>query len=261
MSDWNPQQYLMFKNERTQPSIDLVSRILLENPQTIIDIGCGPGNSTQILYKRWPTADIMGIDSSQKMIEKARIDHPKQKWMVLDALSLDSNQKYDIVFSNATLQWIPYHDLLLPRLFSLLNNNGVLAVQVPANNESPFYKILLKASKNSKWSPWMRDCEKMLTFHDVDYYYNVLSRLTKHLDIWTTRYYHVMISYKALTDWHKSTGMRPFLDRLSSDKDREDFENEIINECKRSYPVQHDGKILYPFQRVFFTAIKTVSMA
>ncbi|HUL01172.1 MAG TPA: methyltransferase domain-containing protein [Nitrospirota bacterium] len=256
MNDWNPQQYLIFKSERTQPSIDLVSRISIENPKTIIDIGCGPGNSTQILSKRWPAADITGIDSSQKMIEKARADYPRQKWELQDASKFNLNQKYDIVFSNATLQWIQDHDLLIPRLFSMVNDNGVLAVQIPANNESPFYKILLKTAQNSKWAAYTADCEKMLTFHNAGYYYNTLCTLTHKLDIWTTTYYHIMTSHKDLTDWHKSTGMRPFLEQLLTERDREEFENEVVRECMMSYPVQRDGKILYPFQRIFFTAVR-----
>jgi len=256
MNGWDPQQYLKFKNERTQPSIDLVSRISIEDPKTIIDIGCGPGNSTQILYKRWPTADIVGIDSSQKMIEKARADYPAQHWEVQDASNMDMRQKYDIVFSNATLQWIYNHNVLIPRLFTMVNDNGVLAVQIPANNESPFYRVLLKTAKSSKWAMFTAECEKMLTFHNAEYYYNILSRLTQNLDIWTTTYYHIMTSHKDLTDWHKSTGMRPFLEKLPSDKDREEFENEVVKECMAFYPVQSDGKILYAFQRIFFTAKK-----
>ncbi|MBN2462698.1 MAG: methyltransferase domain-containing protein [Dehalococcoidia bacterium] len=150
MNDWNPQQYLKFKSERTQPSIDLVARIMVNDPETIIDIGCGPGNSTQILRRRWPNADIVGLDSSQKMIEKAREDYPSQKWMVGDAADLGTNQKYDIVFSNATLQWVPDHDVLIPRLFNRVNKNGVMAVQVPANNESAIHKALLGVARSQK---------------------------------------------------------------------------------------------------------------
>ena len=257
MSDWNPQQYLKFKSERTQPSIDLVARIMINDPETIIDIGCGPGNSTQILHRRWPDADIVGLDSSQKMIEKAREDYPGQKWMVGDASDLDTNKKYDIVFSNATLQWIPSHDVLIPRLFNIVNKNGVLAVQVPANNESPLHKALLCVAQSQKWKGYTSGCEKLLTYHSVDYYYNVLSSLTDDFDIWETTYYHVLKSHEALIEWYGSTGMKPFLERLPDDEARTAFGKEILMQCKSFYPIQTDGEILYPFKRLFFTANKS----
>ena len=257
MSDWNPQQYLKFKSERTQPSIDLVARIMISNPETVIDIGCGPGNSTQIIHRRWSNADIVGLDSSQKMIEKAREDYPSQKWMVGDASDLDTNQKYDIVFSNATLQWIPDHDVLIPRLFNTVNKDGVLAVQVPANNESPIHKALLSVARSRKWKEYTSGCEKLLTYHNVDYYYNILVSLTENFDIWETTYYHVLESHKTLLEWYSSTGMKPFLERLPDDEARTEFEKEILMQCKSFYPVQTDGKILYPFKRLFFTANKS----
>ena len=124
MSDWSPQQYLKFSNERTQPSIDLVTKIKVDNPRSIIDIGCGPGNSTEVLHEQWPDAKIVGLDNSSKMIEKARKDYPDGKWMLGDASKLETGQSYDIVFSNATLQWIPDHDILIPRLFEIGARSG-----------------------------------------------------------------------------------------------------------------------------------------
>jgi trans-aconitate 2-methyltransferase len=256
MSDWNPQQYLQFEKERTQPAIDLVAKIPMEDPQTVIDIGCGPGNSTQILYKRWLLADIIGVDNSRTMIERARADYPHQQWEIRDASNPDFRRKYDIVFSNATLQWIPDHDILITRLFEMVNDNGILAVQMPANNESPFYKILLRVAGNSKWGGYTSGCEKLLTYHSAEFYYNKLSSLTQNIDLWKTTYFHVMQSHKDLTAWHKSTGMRPFLEKLPNDKDREEFEKEIVKECMGSYPIQSDGNILYHFDRLFFIAGK-----
>ena len=257
MSDWNPQQYLKFKSERTQPSIDLVARIAINEPETIIDIGCGPGNSTQILHRRWPDADIVGLDSSQKMIEKARQDYPGQKWIVGHAADLDTKQKYDIVFSNATLQWVPNHDVLIPRLFDAVNKNGVLAVQVPANNESPLHKALYSVAQSRKWKGYTSGCEKLLTYHNAGYYYNVLIGLTENFDIWETTYYHVLGSHEAMLEWYSSTGMKPFLERLPDEEASNEFEQEILMQCQPLYPVQSDGKILYPFKRLFFTASKS----
>jgi trans-aconitate 2-methyltransferase len=259
MREWDPQQYLQFKQERTQPSIDLVARIPLDDPGTIIDIGCGPGNSTQTLRKRWPRADIVGIDKSEKMIERARADYPDQRWIVGDASRLGADRTYDIVFSNAAIQWIPEHDRLLPRLFGLVNKNGVLAVQVPANHEAPLYKILVRVSSSSTWSTYTAGCEKLITYHSAGYYYDKLVTLTREISLWETTYYHLLKSHQELIEWYRSTGMKPFLDRLPADNKRTQFEQEVLSECREFYSPQIDGKILYPFKRLFFTARKSAN--
>ena len=256
MREWDPQQYLQFKYERTQPSIDLVARIQIESPKTIIDIGCGPGNSTQILRNRWPTADIVGIDKSEKMIERAQTDYPSQKWIVADALQFEANQPYDIVFSNAAIHWISDHDILIPRLFKIVHENGILAVQVPANFESPLYKIILKTSKSNKWRDFTSGCADRITYHDAEYFYNKLASLTQDIALWETTYYHILNSHQDLIEWYKSTAMKPFLDTLPTENDRVLFQKEVLDECKEYYPLQSDGKILYPFKRLFFIARK-----
>ncbi|MHC1782992.1 MAG: methyltransferase domain-containing protein [Anaerolineaceae bacterium] len=129
--DWNPDLYLRFEKERTQPSIDLVSRINFDAPGKIIDIGCGPGNSTQILVQKWPDALVTGVDNSPAMIEKAKKDYPNQNWMLLDAGKDEIKEKFDIIFSNATIQWIPNHQELFARFFCALNDNGLIAIQIP----------------------------------------------------------------------------------------------------------------------------------
>jgi trans-aconitate 2-methyltransferase len=256
MGTWNPQQYLKFKNERTQPSVDLVARIRVDHPGTILDIGCGPGNSTQVLYQRWPNAEITGVDNSPEMIEKARRDYPHQKWLLADASKLELDRAYDVVFSNAVLQWIPDHDLLIPRFFAIVNPKGSLAVQVPANNESPVHKALLTVSSREKWSRFTSGSEKQLTYRTAEYYYNILSPLSSELDLWEIIYHHVLDSHAGMIEWYKGTGMRPFLERLPDDESRKEFEDEMLTECKQSYPIQKDGKVIYAFKRIFFVAYK-----
>ena len=116
MSGWNPDAYLKFEQERTQPSRDLVSRIRLSNLKVIVDIGCGPGNSTHVLRDAWPKAKVIGLDNSKEMINKAKATYPECEWILADAADWQPHQKYDLVFSNATLQWIPNHAMLLSAL-------------------------------------------------------------------------------------------------------------------------------------------------
>lgn len=142
--DWNPDLYLKFNKERTQPSIDLVSRILVDNPSKIIDIGCGPGNSTQVLVQRWPHSKIFGVDNSPAMIEKAQNDYPNQNWEILDAGKDEFPDTYDIIFSNATIQWIPNHAELFRKLFHNLNEKGLIAIQTPLFWDMPLGKAIEK---------------------------------------------------------------------------------------------------------------------
>ena len=128
MTPWKPDLYLKFKKERTQPSIDLASRILVDRPKRIIDIGCGPGNSTEVVKKRFPDSEIIGLDSSESMIEKARSSYPEGEWICADAVSYDDPDKYDVVFSNAALQWVENIEPLLLRLSGRLTEGGALAV-------------------------------------------------------------------------------------------------------------------------------------
>jgi len=257
MATWNPQQYLRFKDERTQPSIDLAAKVRVDKPAAVIDVGCGPGNSTQVLRQRWPDSRIIGLDSSSEMIAKAKKDFPDQEWLLADASRLEPDRTYDVVFSNAVLQWIPEHDLLVPRLLGIVNAGGALAIQVPANNESPLHRALLYISSGKKWARFTAGCEKLLHYHTVEHYYNILYPIVSSgLEIWETTYYHVLSSHAALIEWYKGTGLRPFLEKLPGDEYRKEFMDEVLNECKQGYYIHGDGKILFPFRRIFFVAYK-----
>lgn len=256
MSDWKPELYLKFDKQRTQPSIDLTARIDLAAPKRIIDIGCGPGNSTAVLKNRWPNANITGLDSSPAMIAQAGQTNQDITWVCADASNdLSALGRFDIVFSNAAIQWMPDHDALLPNLFSLLEGGGVLAVQVPNTTHMPIHIALQALVKSGKW----HDKLGHITTHATcaaPTYYDILSKLTPDIDLWETHYHHVMDSHNALVQWYTSTGLRPYLDALESDGDKAaflaDFEDTLIN----AYPAQSDGKVLFPFVRIFFIARK-----
>jgi trans-aconitate 2-methyltransferase len=254
--DWNPELYLKFDKERTQPSIDLVSRINCENPSKIIDIGCGPGNSTQILAQRWPNAEITGIDNSPAMIDKAKSDYPKQNWLLLDAGKDEIPGKFELVFSNAAIQWIPDHAKLLEKLHTLLNHEGILAIQVPLFWNMPIGKTIVETSNKSKWKEQTKGIKELFTIHEPSFYYNQLAKLFTTIELWETDYIHKMNSHHAILEMIRSTGLKPFLERLDSDNDKNDFENSVLLEIMKNYPLQDNGKVLFPFKRLFFIAQK-----
>lgn len=255
-SDWNPELYLKFGKERIQPSIDLVARIDFTKPNKIIDIGCGPGNSTQILYSRWPDSDITGADNSPAMIKKAMNDYPNQKWILFNAGKDMIDEKFDIVFSNATIQWIPHHEKLIKDFAEILNESGVLAIQLPLFSGMPLRKSISETAAQEKWRTATQGVEKLFTIHDASFYYDHLVPYFSKVDIWTTDYYHVMESQQAILEMIRSTGLKPYLERIADDNEKQMFEALVLEKIKEDYPLQQDGKVLFPFRRLFFVAKK-----
>jgi len=253
-NDWNPDLYLKFNRERTQPSIDLVTRIKSDSPSRIIDIGCGPGNSTQILVQRWPDSMITGIDNSPAMIEKAKKDYPNQNWRLLDAEKDEIPGTYDIVFSNATIQWIPNHTELLEKLSDILNKNGLIAIQIPQFWDMLLGKAIGNIAKDRRWNSVTRGVTESFTMHNYSFYFDQLSLMFNEIDMWETYYMHIMDSHFSILEMIRSTGLKPYLDKLDSDKDKEDFEAQVLKQIRSDYPQQKNGKVIFPFRRLFFIA-------
>ncbi|MDC0994057.1 methyltransferase domain-containing protein [bacterium] len=255
MTDWNPNLYMKYGNERTQPSIDLVARIASSSPQEIIDLGCGPGNSTSILKNRWPNAMVAGLDSSEGMIKQARKDYPNQEWIVGDISDWVADKEYDLIFSNAALQWIPEHQIVFPKLVGFLKDSGVLAVQVPFHYDSPLHKSIVEVSEDERWTGRMNQARSALTYKPASFYYDVLSSISSSLAIWMTEYYHVMESPEAVLDWISGTGLRPFIAALETEE-ANDFKKVLLGKYIDAYARQKDDKVIFPFKRQFIVATK-----
>ena len=251
--DWNPDHYLKFRNERTQPSIDLVNRIRIDfTPEYIIDIGCGPGNSSQVLVNRWPGSRLVGIDNSESMIAKARSDYPANEWILADASSYHSDQKFDLVFSNAAIQWMPGHQSLLKNFSELLSNRGVLAIQIPLFWDMPVGKAIKAVSSETHWQKLTEGVEKLFAIHDPSFYYDIMAGLFPVVDMWETSYMHVLESHQAILDMIRSTGLRPYYESIGNEKEIAEFEQEVFIDMQVDYPLQQNGKVLFPFERLFF---------
>lgn len=253
MSDWNSEQYIKFEKERTQPSVDLISRIETE-PETALDIGCGPGNSTSKLHNAFPTADISGIDSSDDMLKKAAALHPELKFkkcVIPD--ELDNIGKFDLIFSNACLHWIPHHENLLPQIMEKLNGNGVFAVQMPLVQNADFYRLLYKMIDCKKWEK----LQSVSNFHNLspNETYDILAKTAHSVEMWETVYYHVVPSHSAVIEWYKGSGLRPYLDLLTEEECKE-FLKELLEKIGETYPVQSDGNVILKMPRLFFIAKK-----
>jgi trans-aconitate 2-methyltransferase len=256
MSDWDPALYLRFEAERTRPSIDLASRIEIAEPESILDVGCGPGNSARVLLARWPKSRILGLDSSPAMIERAKRDYPEMSWVLGDATALDAREAYDLVFSNAALQWMPEHEELVPRLLAAAKTGGALAVQIPRFKGMPVNAAIERVAASARWRALTEGCAEGHHYHEPVRYYDMLCGLAKRIDLWQTHYSHVLPSRGAIIDFIRGTGMKPYLDALPGTELKDEFEREVLSECEPLYPLRADGKVLFPFDRLFFIAYK-----
>lgn len=254
MSDWSAVQYSKFKQERTIPAIDLANSLKCENVNSVLDIGCGIGNSTAVLAKKFPCAKITGADNSDDMLTAAKKDNPGIEFIKLDAgKDIDSiKNRYDVVFSNACIQWISNHHKLLKDMFSLLNVGGILAVQIPQQSKHPVHSIMKSLSNSEKWKNKLR-VKGIYNNLSENEYYDVLSELTDNFRIWETTYFHSMPSYESIVEWYKGTGLRPYLEQLSV-SDQKAYLCDFMQCLKNIYPVQKNGEIIFRFPRLFFVA-------
>ena len=254
MADWNAGQYLKFEDERTRPATDLLRRIPLAEIRTAADIGCGPGNSTELIVERYPNARVLGLDNSPSMLAKARERLPRATFEEVDIATWQPDELYELIFANAVLQWLLDHPRLLARLASFLDTGGCLAVQMPNNLNEPSHRLMEKVSREGPWAGKLASAsqarEEIGSFED---YYSWLQRTGCSVDIWQTSYVHPLADAGAITEWFKSTGLKPYLDPLSPTEQSE-YLDRYRAEIAKAYPAQQDGKVLLRFPRLFFVA-------
>jgi trans-aconitate 2-methyltransferase len=256
MPAWDASLYLQFRDERTQPSIDLASRITLPSPRRIIDLGCGPGNSTEILRRRWPEADIVGLDNSPEMITAATKAYPGGRWVLGDIATWEAASPLDLVFSNAALQWVKNHARVFPQLLRQVAEGGALAVQIPAHIASPVHQLMLQIADEERWWDKMEKAKSALTMERPSFYYDALKPYASRIELWETEYNHVMENSKAIVEWIRGTGLRPFLEAVASEDDQNLFLEKLRSGVAQAYKPQYDGRVLFPFRRLFVIAYR-----
>jgi len=249
---WDPKTYLDFEDERTRPAAELLARIAHRNPTHVIDLGCGPGNSTALLARRWPKAKLEGLDSSEAMLDQARRSGIQATWHSGDIPSWAPVKRYDVIFANAALHWLDDQDALLKRLMSYLAPEGVLAFQVPANFNEPSHKLMRDVAASGLWSAKLKDVRNIVLGTEKGYY-ETLEPLSAHLDIWQTTYLQVLSGEDAVYRWVSGTGLRPFLEALDA-QERDAYTREYKARLNEAYPLRASGKTLFPFQRLFVVA-------
>ncbi len=248
---WDPAVYGRYAGERARPFFDLVARIGADDPEYVVDIGCGTGELTAELARRWPQATVHGVDSSPAMIAKAP---PGPEFSVGDARTWDPGRPVDVIVSNAVLQWIPEHRELLPRWVGHLRPGGWLAFQMPGNFDAPSHQIIRRVCDSAAWRDELSDLVRYQPAGDPASYLALLAGLGCEVDAWETTYVHLLSGENAALNWIMGTALRPMLDHFGPDQERRDaFLDDCAVALTTAYPREPYGTA-FPFRRIFVVA-------
>jgi trans-aconitate 2-methyltransferase len=271
---WSAKQYVAFEDERTRPVRDLLAALPQIQARSVIDLGCGPGNSTEILAALFPVAEVSGIDSSADMIQAAQRRLPKVRFRVLDinawcgedrggdarrGNARPGSGRFGVILANAVLQWLPNHAQLLPELIEKLASGGALAVQMPDNLDEPAHRLMREVAAAGPWAAKLAAAAAARpALASAHWYYELLRPLCAKVDLWRTTYYHSLPGgAAAVVEWFKGSGLLPFLEPLQTDE-RAAYLAQYTAAIARAYPAVADGSVLLPFPRLFLVAIREV---
>ncbi len=250
---WDPDIYLTFAGPRFRPVLDLLQRITVEAPGRVVDLGCGTGSAVGLMRRRWPEAEITGVDGSPDMLARAREDIADAVWIEADLAHWTADAAVDVIFSNAAFHWLDDHDQLFPRLLGMLAPGGQLAVQMPRNYHVPGLALVNETALDGPWRDRLAAVVRPIPVEEPAYYYRLLRPLVADLDIWESDFMHVLDGDNPVADWTKGAWMSPLLAALD-EPERSAFEAEYRRRVAQAYPKETDGTTLFPFRRLFFVA-------
>ncbi len=254
---WQPDLYLRYAAYRERPAHDLLARIPDLPPGLacglVVDLGCGPGNVTPHLAARWPQARLLGVDNAPTMLERARAQGVAAAWQEADATSWEPPQPASVIYANAALQWLQDHRRLFPRLMRCLAPGGWLAVQMPAYAGAQSLTLVHDVAAAGPWAAALKGRLRLNPVGEAGFYYDLLVPLADEVDIWETVYQHVMTGPDDIVTWSQGTALLPVREILDA-AGYDAFVAAFRAEVHRLYPRQPDGRVLYPFRRLFMTA-------
>jgi trans-aconitate 2-methyltransferase len=254
VTDWEATLYRRFEDERTRPATDLVARIGATTAATVIDLGCGPGNTTELLARRFPDAALVGIDTSPSMLDAARARLPAARFEAADVATWAADRPCDVVVANAVLHWVPDHPRLFPHLVSQLAPGGWLAVQMPDNADEPSHRLMRDAARAAGVAHVIAQADaERAPIGSFDDHWRWLAPSCRHIDLWRTTYVHALDGPDAIVAWLRATGLRPYLSRLDAEAGRELLAR-YRDAIATAYPTLPDGKVLLRFPRLFVVA-------
>lgn len=257
---WDPAQYLRFADHRGRPGLELLARI--RDPEggvrRVVDLGCGAGSLTAVLAERWPEAEIVGVDASPEMLDRARGTFPHIRWTRGDIESWTADPAVDVLYSNAAIHWLEHHDRLLPRLLSQVRPGGVFALQLPGNWDAPTHRIPQRILDEGDWPDETRRALTTDRVAPAATYRRILAPDASTVDLWETTYHHVLVGDDPVLEWVKGSLLRPVLQTLDG-PGRARFEEACRRAYAEAYPREPDGVTVLPFRRVFVIATRAVT--
>ncbi|MEL7238316.1 MAG: methyltransferase domain-containing protein [Planctomycetota bacterium] len=251
---WNADLYLRFERERGLPVRDLLHRVAVA-PKTIVDLGCGPGNSTAALAERFPNATITGVDLDEGMLANARASDVPATWHRADLHAYVPAEPVDLLFSNAAYQWVHGQADVLPRLMQSLTTGGQLAMQIPTHESSAVHRAILDTLADGSWSSLDLGDRRIFEIHSPADYYDILAPHAAIVELWTTEYQHVLGSAGDVVAWIRGSGLRPYLQGMP-EQHHDAFVTAFAERVAKAYPSQPDGRVIFPFRRLFFVATR-----
>ncbi len=256
---WDPAQYSRFADARLRPALDLLSRVSLDAPRHIYDLGCGTGKITRIIATRWPGAAVTGTDLSAEMLEVAAAEESRIGWEQIDVRGWEPPAPVDLIYSNAMLHWVPDHNDLIRRLAGFLAPGGVLAIQMPLSWHGPSHHLMREvlATGGPGATPLGgTDLRRRMGTQPVSapaVYHELLAPYCGDVDIWETHYLQVLSGVDPVLEWVSSTALRPILEGLDQ-ADLARFLDVYREKLRTAYPTRPSGVTLFPFPRLFIVA-------
>jgi trans-aconitate 2-methyltransferase len=259
---WNPAQYLQYEDARLRPALDLLARIGVEAPAVVVDLGCGAGNVSVQLARRWPAARIEGVDGDAAMLERARAataGDARFTWTQCDLAAWRPRGTVDVLYSNAALHWLDEHAELFPRLLATVAPGGVMAVQMPDNFRAPSHQALFDVASRAPWRERLAPHVRRAPVAAIAEYHDWLEPLAASLDLWSAEYLQRLPKRAdgehPVVAWTRGTALLPFLGALDG-TEREAFLAAFAERVEAAYPRRRDGSVLFPFRRIFIVAVR-----
>ncbi len=249
---WDPAQYARFRDQRSRPFFELLSRVRHLEPKSIVDLGCGTGALTEVFSDLWPDASITGIDKSAEMLQRAgKNPRPNLAFQQKDIANFVPNGE-DLIFSNAALHWIRDHESLLLNFAKSLCPGGALAFQVPSNFDAPSHVLLRKICNSPEWRFILGESKVPADSRSAVEYARSLLNHGFTVDAWETNYVQVLHGDDAVFEWMAGSTLRPVFAALN-DRQEERFSTEYKALLRSAYPANSYGTV-YEFRRVFVVA-------
>lgn len=250
---WNPEAYLAFADQRGRPFFELLSRVGAQRPRRVVDLGCGPGNLTVDVTRRWPQAAVEAWDSSPQMVAAA-CDRGVDAHLG-DVRAWTPTADTDVVLSNAALQWVPEHPALLVRWAGQLAAGSWIAMQVPGNFDAPSHRVVRALASTPRWSELLTDLpfREGPVVESPSGYAETLTDAGCSVDAWETTYVHELSGEHPVLEWITGTALVPIKSRLA-EREWLEFREELTPLLGAAYPARRNGKTLFPFRRVFVVA-------